>query len=183
MEEFKQHYKGLIDESLTCQDKVELIKKCEKYTDEVIRKDVLPEDIVDIHKNYILTLNLTREDVFKTLDVLQEIVKGFGYSYRDYQRLVDKLQVHDKEIDLASSLQQTMLKTDIPQFDSIQIGVISVAAQKVSGDYFNLIDHNDGTMSFAVADVIGKGIPAALAMSMIKFGMDSYGPHNYRVMA
>ena len=29
-------------------------------------------------------------------------------------------------------------------------------------------------MSFAVADVIGKGIPA-LAMSMIKFGMDSYG--------
>ena len=70
MEEFKQHYKGLIDESLTCQDKVELIKSV-KYTDEVIRKDVLPEDIVDIHKNYILTLNLTREDVFKTLDVLQ----------------------------------------------------------------------------------------------------------------
>ena len=30
-------------------------------------------------------------------------------------------------------------------------------------------------MSFAVADVIGKGIPAALAMSMIKFSMDSYG--------
>ncbi|MEJ7525614.1 serine/threonine protein phosphatase, partial [Staphylococcus epidermidis] len=86
------------------------------------------------------------------LDVLQEVVKGFGYSYRDYQKLVNKLQYHDKEIDLASRLQQTMLKTDIPQFDSIQIGVISVAAQKVSGDYFNLIDHNDGTMSFAVAD-------------------------------
>ncbi len=31
-----------------------------------------------------------------------------------------------------------MLKTDIPQFDKIQIGVISVAAQE-SGDYFNLI--------------------------------------------
>ena len=107
--------------------------------------------------------------------MLQEVVKGFGYSYRDYQRLVNKLQVHDKEMDLASRLQQTMLKADIPQFDSIQIGVISVAAQKVSGDYFNLIDHKDGTMSFAVADVIGSGIPAALAMSMIKFGMDAYG--------
>ena len=52
--------------------------------------------------------------------------------------------------------------------------MISVA-QKVSGDYFNLIDHRDGTMSFAIADVIGKGIPVALAMSMIKFGMDSMG--------
>ena len=61
--------------------------------------------------------------------MLQEVVKGFGYSYRDYQRLVNKLQVHDKEMDLASRLQQTMLKA-IPQFDSIQIGVISVAAQK-----------------------------------------------------
>ena len=48
------------------------------------------------------------------------------------------MQFHDKEIDLASRLQQTMLKQTF-QFDSIQIGVISVAAQKVSGDYFNLM--------------------------------------------
>lgn len=175
MEEFKQHYKQLIDESLVTQNKQQFLKKCNDFTDEVIKKDILPEDIVNIHKSYVTSLNLDKEQIFDTLDVLQEVIKGFGYSYRDYQKLVDKMQFHDKEIDLASRLQQTMLKTDIPQFDSIQIGVISVAAQKVSGDYFNLIDHRDGTMSFAIADVIGKGIPAALAMSMIKFGMDSYG--------
>ncbi|WP_154835946.1 SpoIIE family protein phosphatase [Staphylococcus pasteuri] len=175
MEEFKKDYKKLIDESLSTNNKTQLIKKCEEFTNEVIKKDILPEDIVEIHKNYISSLDIAEHEALNTLDVLQEVVKGFGYSYRDYQKLVNKLQYHDKEIDLASRLQQTMLKTDIPQFDSIQIGVISVAAQKVSGDYFNLIDHNDGTMSFAVADVIGKGIPAALAMSMIKFGMDSYG--------
>lgn len=175
LEEFKQHYKQLIDESLVTQNKQQFLKKCNDFTDEVIKKDILPEDIVNIHKSYVTSLNLDKEQIFDTLDVLQEVVKGFGYSYRDYQKLVDKMQFHEKEIDLASRLQQTMLKTDIPQFDSIQIGVISVAAQKVSGDYFNLIDHRDGTMSFAIADVIGKGIPAALAMSMIKFGMDSYG--------
>ena len=175
MEEFKKDYKKLIDKSLSTNNKTQLIKKCEEFTNEVIKKDILPEDIVEIHKNYISSLDIAEHEALNTLDVLQEVVKGFGYSYRDYQKLVNKLQYHDKEIDLASRLQQTMLKTDIPQFDSIQIGVISVAAQKVSGDYFNLIDHNDGTMSFAVADVIGKGIPAALAMSMIKFGMDSYG--------
>ena len=166
MEEFTKSYKALVKESLITNNKTLLIKKCEAFTNEVIKKDVLPEDIVEIHKDYINTLDLAEEDILETLDVLQEVVKGFGYSYRDYQRLVNKLQVHDKEMDLASRLQQTMLKADIPQFDSIQIGVISVAAQKVSGD---------GTMSFAVADVIGSGIPAALAMSMIKFGMDAYG--------
>ena len=175
MEEFKKDYMELVKESLTTENRTQLIKKCEEFTNEVIKKDLLPEDIVEIHKSYINQLDLEEKEILGTLDVLQEVVKGFGYSYRDYQRLVNKLQVQDKEIDLASRLQQTMLKTDIPQFDSIQIGVISVAAQKVSGDYFNLIDHKDGTMSFAVADVIGKGIPAALAMSMIKFGMDSYG--------
>jgi len=175
VEEFKKHYKELLDESIATGVQPQLLEKCENYTSEVIKKDVLPEDIVEIHKNYISSLSLEEHKILDTLDVLKEVVRGFGYSYRDYQKLVNKLQFHDKEIDLASRLQQTMLKADIPQFDSIQIGVISVAAQKVSGDYFNLIDHKDGTMSFAIADVIGKGIPAALAMSMIKFGMDSYG--------
>jgi len=175
VEEFKKHYKELLDESIATGVQPQLLEKCENYTSEVIKKDILPEDIVEIHKNYISSLSLEEHKILDTLDVLKEVVRGFGYSYRDYQKLVNKLQFHDKEIDLASRLQQTMLKADIPQFDSIQIGVISVAAQKVSGDYFNLIDHKDGTMSFAIADVIGKGIPAALAMSMIKFGMDSYG--------
>lgn len=175
MEEFKKHYKELLDESIATGVQPQLLEKCENYTSEVIKKDILPEDIVEIHKNYISSLSLEEHKILDTLDVLKEVVRGFGYSYRDYQKLVNKLQFHDKEIDLASRLQQTMLKADIPQFDSIQIGVISVAAQKVSGDYFNLIDHKDGTMSFAIADVIGKGIPAALAMSMIKFSMDSYG--------
>lgn len=175
MEEFKKQYKQLIDLRLTTSGKQEFNEKCSAFIDEVVNKDILPEDIVEIHKEYITMLDLNQSQILTTLEVLEEVVKGFGYNYRDYQRLVDRMQYHDKEIDLASRLQQTMLKTDIPQFDSIQIGVISVAAQKVSGDYFNLIDHKDGTMSFAVADVIGKGIPAALAMSMIKFGMDSYG--------
>ncbi|MBF7016607.1 SpoIIE family protein phosphatase [Staphylococcus durrellii] len=175
MEEFKKMYRHLIDLSLTTSGRQELAEECSSYIDEVVNKDILPEEIVEIHKEYITMLDLNQTEILGSLEVLEEIVKGFGYNYRDYQRLVDRMQYHDKEIDLASRLQQTMLKTDIPQFDSIQIGVISVAAQKVSGDYFNLIDHKDGTMSFAVADVIGKGIPAALAMSMIKFGMDSYG--------
>ncbi|WP_278926766.1 SpoIIE family protein phosphatase [Staphylococcus auricularis] len=175
MEVFKVQYKALIDKSLETDDFDALRQECYEFTEEVIKKDILPEDIVDIHKSYIATLNLTEPQILNTLEVLEEVVKGFGYSYRDYQRLVNKLQHHDKEMEVAARLQQTMLKTDIPQFDSIQIGVISVAAQKVSGDYFNLIDYKDGTMSFAIADVIGKGIPAALAMSMIKFGMDSYG--------
>ncbi|WP_424960629.1 SpoIIE family protein phosphatase [Macrococcus lamae] len=142
---------------------------------EAIENDISPEEIVSLHKDLMLEKELTAEEAKYSMDVLLEMIIGFGFSYRDYKALVRKMEAHDKEMDVAVSLQSMMLKTSIPKLNSIEIGAISVPAQRVNGDYFNLIDHRDGTMSFAVADVIGKGIPAALAMSMIKFGMDSYG--------
>lgn len=171
----KDYYFELIDLFLQNSNKEEVLEKARTFASNLPEESITPEAIVNVHKTYFEQRTFSQQDVMDSLDVLEVVIQSFGYNYSDYKRLVDRMEVHDKEMGLAASLQQTMLKTDIPQFDSIQIGVISVAAQRVSGDYFNLIDHKDGTMSFAVADVIGKGIPAALAMSMIKFGMDSYG--------
>ncbi|KOR12377.1 serine/threonine protein phosphatase [Staphylococcus carnosus] len=175
MEEFKEKYLRMLQLYVESYNKQAVLNQFKDFGQEILEKHIHAENVLDIHKACASELDLSREQILMSLEILKTIAQTYGYSYKDYQELVDKLYYHDKEMDLASRLQQTMLQTEIPQFDSIQIGVISVAAQKVSGDYFNLIDHKDGTMSFAVADVIGKGIPAALAMSMIKFGMDSYG--------
>lgn len=168
-------YFNKLDALLQANDSKLLSEYLSNFPDVSSSEAIPPERIIKLHKMYLQQHHLTDEQLNLSMDWLEAVVQQFGYNYSDYKRLVDRMQVHEKEMDVASQLQQTMLKTDIPQFDSIQIGVISVAAHRVSGDYFNLIDHKDGTMSFAVADVIGKGIPAALAMSMIKFGMDSYG--------
>lgn len=174
-EQKKQQYLQLILDYVQINDD-EILSSCQTFSTEAIEDNVSPEEIVQLHVNIMeQKQELTKEQIIRSFDVLLEVMIGYGFTYRDYKKLLNKIKIHDKEMEVASSLQQTMLKPQIPQFDSIQIGAISVPAQKVSGDYFNLIDHNDGTMSFAVADVIGKGIPAALAMSMIKFGMDSYG--------
>ncbi|MEB6254449.1 PP2C family protein-serine/threonine phosphatase [Mammaliicoccus sciuri] len=174
-EQKKQQYLQLLIDYVQTNDD-EIFSSCQTFSTEAIEDNVSPEEIVQLHVNIMeQEQELTKEQIIRSFDVLLEVMIGYGFTYRDYKKLLNKIKIHDKEMEVASSLQQTMLKPQIPQFDSIQIGAISVPAQKVSGDYFNLIDHNDGTMSFAVADVIGKGIPAALAMSMIKFGMDSYG--------
>ena len=174
-EQNKQYYQQLLLEYVNTSND-DILSNCQTYSNEAIEDNVSPEEIVQLHLEIIRNQNdLTKQQIVSSFDVLIEVIIGYGFTYRDYKKLLNKIKIHDKEMDVASSLQQTMLKPQIPQFDSIQIGAISVPAQRVSGDYFNLIDHNDGTMSFAVADVIGKGIPAALAMSMIKFGMDSYG--------
>ncbi|EGQ3328445.1 PP2C family protein-serine/threonine phosphatase [Staphylococcus pseudintermedius] len=171
----ESRYFQLVDQFLQSESKASVLNQAHSFSENLSDDALLPEEFVDIHRKYVQKYELSREDMIAILDILRAVIGSFGYDYEDYKALVDRVEVHDKELDVASRLQQTMLKTNIPQFDGIQIVVISVAAQHVSGDYFNLIDHKDGTMSFAVADVIGKGIPAALAMSMIKFGMDSYG--------
>src|SRR5699024_5869833 len=49
----------------------------------------------------------------------------------------------------------------------------SVPFHQMNGDYYHFVKGEDGTLGVAIADVIGKGVPAALSMSMIKYSMDS----------
>ena len=58
--------------------------------------------------------------------------------------------------------------------DGLDIGAISVPARQMNGDYYHFVKDEKQRIGIAIADVIGKGIPAALSMSMIKYAMDSY---------
>jgi sigma-B regulation protein RsbU (phosphoserine phosphatase) len=75
-------------------------------------------------------------------------------------------------MELAANVQQTLLKTKIPNMSGLDIGIISVPVKEMNGDYAYFLS-DETNVGIAVADVIGKGIPAALCMSMIKYGMDS----------
>ncbi len=170
------NYRDIIELYLYGEEQGDAIDQCQTFSEEVIGMDASPEEIVSLHIELLDDMGIDDAALMKkSLDILQEVIISFGFTYRDYKSMMNRLEIHDKEMDVASSLQETMLKTEIPTFETMELGAISVPARKVSGDYFNIIDHKDGMLSFAVADVIGKGIPAAIAMSMIKFGMDSYG--------
>lgn len=151
----------------------EAIEKCHTFSRNVIEIDTSPEEIVSLHIQMLNHMHISEGEAVKhSLEILEEIMISFGFTYRDYRAMLDKLNLHDQELDIASSLQETMLKPSIPTSETMQIGAISIPAGKVSGDYFNIIHHQNSKISFAVADVIGKGIPAAIAMTMLKFGME-----------
>lgn len=166
-------YRGILRQYIYEGREEEALEACHTFSEKVIEFDTSPEEIVTLHMELLEYMNITDGEIIKdSLNVLQEVIVTFGFTYRDYRAMLAKMEVHDKEMDVASSLQETMLKTSIPVLKALEIGAISVPAGKVSGDYFNIIDHRNKTVSFAIADVIGKGIPAAIAMSMIKFAME-----------
>lgn len=176
VEDIVQEYKEILTLYIYEEKEDTAIESCYSLSEKVIEIDTSPEEIVTLHMDLLDNMGITEGPVIrKSLNILQEVLVTFGFTYRDYRAMLAKMEIHDQELNVAASLQETMLKTTIPSLEALEIGAISVPAGKVSGDYFNIISHKNNTVSFAVADVIGKGIPAAIAMSMIKFSMDFVG--------
>ena len=80
----------------------------------------------------------------------------------------------ERELDTAREIQQKLLPASLPEYEDIQIAARLIPAKQVGGDYYNIQRINDRQSLFFVADVTGKGIPAALIVSTIYSCMNSY---------
>ena len=76
----------------------------------------------------------------------------------------DKLVALQNELDVASKMQQSILPTAFPQSDTYETFGTMVPALDVGGDFFDVVRLQDGWIGLAIADVSGKGVPAALFM-------------------
>ncbi len=148
--------------------------KAQQFSKILLEHQISPEELVSIHRAVLEELYPSvQEEILDSFDLLLEVMMGYGLAYREHQSLRDRQQELESEIDVAANMQQTLLPETIPNVESLDIGVISVPANKMSGDYYNYIQDDHGCLGVAIADIIGKGVPAALCMSMIKYAMDS----------
>jgi phosphoserine phosphatase RsbU/P len=83
------------------------------------------------------------------------------------------LQLHHQKHDLeeAWAIQQGFLPKEIPQIAGIEISAAWQPAQIVGGDYFDVLPFGERNLGFCIADVAGKGLPAALLMSNLQAGV------------
>jgi sigma-B regulation protein RsbU (phosphoserine phosphatase) len=69
-------------------------------------------------------------------------------------------------MEIARQVQTAILPQTIPQMKGLDIYATSIPAFEVGGDFFDVIDRSKESLVFALGDVTGKGMPAALLMSM-----------------
>ena len=74
----------------------------------------------------------------------------------------------DKELEYAKQIQLSALPTNFPIGEDYKIYAQMIAAKEVGGDFYDFYKLNDNTVAFLVADVSGKGIPAAMFMMTAK---------------
>jgi phosphoserine phosphatase RsbU/P len=72
------------------------------------------------------------------------------------------------EMFLARNIQQNLLPRELPQSDYFQVFSVTTPTEAVGGDYYDVVELPDGRWGFALADVSGKGLPAAMMAASLQ---------------
>lgn len=78
-----------------------------------------------------------------------------------------------RDLIMAREIQKSLLPSEDPQLPGIDIAGRNVPAQEVGGDYYDFVSLGENQLAFALGDVSGKGIPAALLMSNLQAALRS----------
>lgn len=74
----------------------------------------------------------------------------------------------NRELEIAREVQQRLFPQKTPQIEGVQLAGACRPALSVGGDYYDYLSLANGELAFAVGDVSGKGIPAAILMAVLQ---------------
>ena len=114
----------------------------------------------------------------RLLEILQKQI-SLGRERREARRRAAEVaraqeealvHMHEQEREFAEAraIQEKLLPREIPQIAGFEIAAASQSARVVGGDYFDVLPFDEGTLGICIADVAGKGMPAALLMSNLQ---------------
>jgi sigma-B regulation protein RsbU (phosphoserine phosphatase) len=97
------------------------------------------------------------------------------------ERGTARLEMQAQELERAREIQQSLLPKEIPQLSGFEVAGAWQPASTVSGDYYDVLRLDDHRLGICIADVVGKGVSAALLMANVQaavraFASDSESP-------
>ncbi len=101
---------------------------------------------------------------------------GLAVHNADFLHLQVEKQQLDLDLTLASNIQQMLLPQAMPRVPGLDLDARYLAAQKVSGDFYDVFKLGYARVGVAVADVSGKGISASLLMAICRTSLRQIAP-------
>jgi sigma-B regulation protein RsbU (phosphoserine phosphatase) len=169
----------------------------------IISADVRTADI------YVNARNETRSEMVAPIISNDEVIGVFdlesdelnAYSEDDLEVLmllasqvaiiIEKVMLHDQliekqrlegQLEVARQVQLELLPPADPKLDCYDISAYNFPTEEVSGDYYDWVRIYDDQIGLVIADVSGKGVPAALLMAFLRASIRAathigYAPH------
>src|SRR5205085_3425027 len=98
-----------------------------------------------------------------------------------HEQLIEKQRL-ETQLEVARQVQLELLPGHDPHIEGFDISAYNFPTEEVSGDYYDWVRIYDDQIGIVVADVSGKGVPAALLMAFLRASLRSaihigYAPH------
>lgn len=143
---------------------------------------------VDIFQNIenqeVLSVDVHTGDEFDDLArSFEEMDRRMKIYIRENAAIVAERQRISTELDLARRIQADMLPNIFPPFPDrkeVEIFASMNPAKEVGGDFYDFFFIDENRLALVIADVSGKGIPAALFMMMSKILLQNYAMSGMR---
>ncbi len=107
-------------------------------------------------------------------DQLGDLSESFNQMTSNLERLFSVEKEKERlqtELEIAREVQNQLYPKEAPPMRGLKLTVCCDPARMVSGDYYDYQEIAGGKMAFAIGDVAGKGISAALLMATIQAGL------------
>ena len=108
-----------------------------------------------------------------TGDEIEDLAEGFNKMTGDLKTHIKiltettvKKEKIEKELKIAHDIQMDMVPKDFPKNQEVDVYAILDPAKEVGGDLYDFFFIDEDNLCFVVGDVSGKGVPAALLMTM-----------------
>lgn len=112
------------------------------------------------------------EDKNKLIDLDEETISALVIQVsiainnaQIYSELIVKERMSN-ELDVASRIQKKILPADVDEIFGLEIAQYFEPAKEIGGDYYDYTILDDNVFSITIADVSGKGVPAAFLMAL-----------------
>jgi len=98
-----------------------------------------------------------------------------------HEQLIEKQRL-ETQLEVARQVQLQLLPPRDPQLEGYDISAYNFPTEEVSGDYYDWVRIYDDQIGMVIADVSGKGVPAALLMAFLRASLRAathigYAPH------
>ena len=126
-------------------------------------------------------LNAYSEDDLQVLALLASQVAIIIEKVMLHEQLIEKKRL-EGQLEVARQVQLELLPARDPQLEGYDISAYNFPTEEVSGDYYDWVQIYDDQIGLVIADVSGKGVPAALLMAFLRASLRAathigYSPH------
>ena len=170
------------------------------------RPVIVPDVLRD--ERYVSARTQTRSEMVAPLRVGSEVIGAFNvesdepdaYEPEDLELLmtfasqaavaIERTRLHaevletrslEEELSIGQRIQRTFLPERDPKVPNFDIAGANYSSGLVGGDYYDYVRITEGQLGIVVADVSGKGIPAALIMAAFRASLIAEVRNNYAI--